>query len=101
MDIEQLKLIVSTIGNAADGARDFAMAWLLIEAGKALLGYLIGAAGIVALYKVASNLVHLWRESLFATEIRNMVLPHDAWGPITNFEKEKIMETLRAGMRKG
>jgi hypothetical protein len=100
MDIEQLKLILETVGTATDGVRDFAIAWLAIEAAKYVLGYAVGAACLVATYKIMMRLIGALRENMFAKEIRNLVCPELPYGEITDREKREIMEVVKAGMER-
>lgn len=87
MDIEQLKLILTIVGGAADGARDFAIAWLLVEFGKTLLGYAIGGSAIWVLYTIAKELISWGRNE------------QNAFGSVSECEKNKIREAIKAARK--
>ena len=51
MEIEQLKLILETVNNTTEGAKDIAICYLVIEALKPIIGFLIFITGATLLYK--------------------------------------------------
>lgn len=102
MDIEQLKLILQTVEAATGGAKDVAVYWLALEAGKVLLSFATTIVIAVGLYKLARTLItrliddHVIDKTMVI--MRNEALPLQAYGSVGLSEAKEVLRVFRKGL---
>ena len=99
MDLEQLKMILETIG-AATGAAATIGKWLVARMFiDMIIGYAVGFTALTMLYKCVSHAVKSIRDNCFSHKLREIVLP-GASGDIYESEKTAIINVIKKGLEK-
>ena len=99
MDLEQLKVIMETIGVATGTAKTFGIFWLIIQLLKFIFGYSLGGGIALGAYKIISRVVRSFvEEESFGKALRQIVDSERAYGSFTRGERENIINLVKLGM---
>jgi len=100
--IEELKIIMETLGTATGAAKQFGIFWLSIECARLVFAYVLGGAGLYAFVQIIHKIINAIKDSNdeveFAYSLRRMVLPK-AYGSIYEHEKLLIAEAVQRGIK--
>ena len=96
MNIEQLKMILDTIGSTTGEVKTFAISWLALDFISALIGWSILWILIFLAYKIASPVVS---SSLRLTQLRNLVDPGRS-GYVSSYEYKEIKDAVERGLKR-
>ena len=94
-DINQLKLILETIGQTTESAKWVLLAWLGIDILKIVIGW---AGGIILLKLVITVLTNIFSMNCFGKQCRDAVIPGEQGTHVSDSERRKVMETIRLGL---
>ena len=101
--LEELKVIMETLGTATGAAKQFGVFWLSIELIKVVLGYALGGAALYSvvriIHKIISTLKDAADETEFIHSLRRLV-DTEAYGHITNDEKNIMTKAIKLGIEK-
>lgn len=97
--IEELKMVMETLGVATGAAKQFGIFWLAIELFKVVLAYSLGATAMFVFMKISYKILALVRENSFALSLRQIVSPESAYGAMTTSEKTAIIGVLKRGLK--
>ncbi len=96
--LDELKIIMETLGTATGAAKQFGIFWLGIELLKVVLGYTLGGIGIFVAAKIIFKFMStIQTDNSFIKTLRRIINPNDDWGPVIDSEKEEILEAVRLG----
>ena len=98
--MEELKLILETVGQATGAAKQFGIFWLSIYAVKVLGGYVLGGGAVYGAYRLGKMGIAIAIDHSFATSLRGIVCPSQNYGSLTIAEKDRIVEAVKKGMDK-
>ena len=76
MDIEQLKLILETVGAATDSASTFAVWWLVKGAVLSVLKYLLVVGLLILVWKIALLIAQSTKDSVALQDKHNRHFKH-------------------------
>ncbi len=99
MDLEQLKMILETVGNATGAAYTIG-GWLIVRMFlESLLGYAVGFTALVILYKCILMGCKMGQDHCFSHSLREMISPGSS-GDLYPGEMAAIKDTLKKGLEK-
>lgn len=96
--LEELKVIMETLGTATGAAKQFGLFWLGIELIKTIFAYALGGAVILVAWKLVSKVVISIQEQSFVRSLRYLVRTDMAYGAITIEEKTEILSVIKKGL---
>ena len=101
--IEELKVIMETLGTATGAAKQFGVFWLSIELVKVVLGYALGGAALYSVVKIIHKIISSVKEATdeveFVYSLRRIVDP-TATGTLWSSQKNDIFKVIKRGMEK-
>jgi hypothetical protein len=97
--MEELKIIMETIGAATGAAKDFGIFWLAIRLLEIIFQYVLGAAIVFVIYRTVENIITRVSAATFATEIKDYIFPDSIGDSLRSREKKEIMKIIKRGMR--
>jgi energy-converting hydrogenase Eha subunit E len=99
--LEELRIIMETIGTATGAAKDFGILWLVIRLLETVLKYTLGAVAIFAAYRTIENIITRVSAASFATMIKDVIFPNSIGDSLRASEKKEIIKILNRAIRDG
>ena len=94
--IDELKIIMETLGQATGAAKSFGFYWLTIELLKVIFTTGLVGSSLLIVYKSSSKIILSMSR---AKSIRDIVLPENAYGDITTYEWSQVLKFMLEGSK--
>lgn len=94
-DIEQLKLILETIGQTTESAKWVLLAWLGVDLLKTTIGAIITLVAIVIIVRAVTGLVF---DNIFGRVCRDMVIDGQIGTYINERERDRVQKIIKLGL---
>ena len=101
--LEELKVIMETLGTATGAAKQFGIFWLSIQLVEVVFGYVLGGAVLYSIVKIIHRVVTVLKDNAdevaFVYSLRMLVEPNTT-GDLYSFHKNNIFKAVKRGMEK-
>jgi hypothetical protein len=101
MDLEQLKIIMETIGAATGAAKTFGIFWLAIQLVRIIFTFSLLGGVAIGIYKTIRYLIDKTSaENSFIKSLRQVACPDYAYGNVRQSQKTEIFNAVLRGVNR-